>query len=73
MSDFNLADYLEDGAMDGIYSDLIDLRKQLISDNVVQIDVVKNLKAAESILNSSILKNLRTLLPAKSILKFSAI
>ena len=71
MSDFNLADYLEDGTMDGIYSDLIDLRKQLISDNVIQIDVVKNLKAAESILNNSVIKNLRTLLPAKSTLRFS--
>ena len=71
MSDFKLDDYLEDGTMDGVYSDLIDLRKQLISDNVIQIDVVKNLKSAESILSSPLLENIQSLIPAKSKLDFS--
>ena len=32
--------------MDGIYSDLVGLRKQLISDNVIAIDIEKNIKSA---------------------------
>ena len=71
MSDFKLDDYLEDGTMDGNYTDLVDLRKQLISDNNIKIDVVKNLKSAESLFNAPVLGNLQKLLPAKSSLDFS--
>ena len=71
MSDFKLDDYLEDGTMDGIYSDLVNLRKQLISDNVIKVDVVKNLKSAELIANVPLLDNLQKLLPARTKFDFS--
>ena len=51
---------MDDGGS-GSYGDLINLRKQLISDNVIQIDVAKNLKSAESILSSPLLENIQAL------------
>jgi hypothetical protein len=71
MSDFTIDDYLEDGTMDGIYSDLVGLRKQLISDNVIAIDIEKNIKSAESIANAPLLGNLQKLLPARTKFDFS--
>jgi len=71
MSDFTIDDYLEDGTMDGIYSDLVNLRKELISDNVIAIDIEKNIKSAESIANTPLLGNLQKLLPARTKFDFS--
>ena len=71
MSDFKLDDYLEDGTMDGVYSDLIDLRKKLISNNIIKVDIAQNLKSAERLFNNSIIKNLKDVIPAKSKLDIS--
>ena len=71
MSDFKLDDYLEDGTMDGVYNDLIGLRKQLITDNLIQVDVDKNLKSAESMFNNPIIDNMKSIVPAKTKLNFS--
>ena len=66
MSDFKLDDYIDDENTNGIYSDLINLRKKLISNNIIQVDVVKNLKAAENIFNNSIIDNLKSTVPART-------
>ena len=71
MSDFKLDDYVDDENTNGIYSDLIDLRKKLISNNIIKVDVVRNLKSAESIFNNSIIENLKEAIPAKSKLDIS--
>jgi len=71
MSDFKLDDYVDDENTNGIYSDLIDLRKKLISNNIIKVDVVRNLKEAERLFNNSIIKNLKDVIPAKSKLDIS--
>ena len=71
MSDFKLDDYVDDENTNGIYSDLIDLRKKLISNNIIKVDVARNLKAAERLFNNSIIDNLKEVLPAKSKLDIS--
>ena len=48
MSDFVLDDYLDDYDNNGIYDELINLRKQLIDERLISTDVVKNLSAVES-------------------------
>ena len=65
MSDFRLDDYLEDGTMDGVYSDLVDLRKKLISNNEIKIDVdngIMELLVDEKIILER-LKNYKPVLP----------
>ena len=57
MSDFTIDDY--------------NLRKELISDNVIAIDIEKNIKSAESIANTPLLGNLQKLLPARTKFDFS--
>ena len=47
MSDFKLDDYLDDYDNNGIYDDLITLRRQLIQERGISVDVVKNLSAVE--------------------------
>jgi len=71
MSDFKLDDYLEDGTMDGVYSDLVDLRKKLISNNEIQINVVENLKSVESVFNNPIVDNLTKILPGRTKFEFA--
>ena len=66
MSDFKLDNYLHDGTMDGIYNDLVNLRKQLISDNEIKVDIVSNIKSVEGIFGSQLVKNIESLIPAKS-------
>ena len=71
MSDFKLDDYIDDENVNGIYSDLVDLRKKLISNNVIEINVVQNLKSAENIFNNSIIESLKEVVPAKSKIDFA--
>ena len=52
--------------MDGIYNDLVNLRKQLISDNEIKVDIVSNIKSVEGIFGSQLVKNIESLIPAKS-------
>ena len=66
MSDFKLDDYIDDENTKGIYSDLINLREKLISKNIIKVDVVQNLKAAENIFNNSIIDNLKSTVPART-------
>ena len=66
MSDFRLDDYVDDENTLGIYSDLINLREKLISKNIIKVDVVQNLKAAENIFNNSIIDNLKSTVPART-------
>ena len=42
MADFEIDDYLDDYDNNGIYDDLLTLRKQLIEERLVSVDVVKN-------------------------------
>ena len=48
MSDFVLDDYLDDYDNNGIYDDLITLRKQLIDERLIKVDIVNNLSSVES-------------------------
>ena len=48
MSDFVLDDYLDDYDNNGIYDELITLRKQLIDERLIKVDVAQNLSAVES-------------------------
>ena len=70
MSDFRLDNYLDDRGS-GSYFDLIDLRKQIISDNFVEVDVVSNLKSTENLLSPEFIENLETLVPANTTFEFS--
>ena len=72
MSDFVLDDYLDDGSNDGVYTDLLNLRKQLITERNVAVDVVNNLSTAESRVDDpEIIGVLDSLTPAKTKLEFA--
>ena len=72
MSDFVLDDYLDDYDNNGIYDDLLTLRKQLIDERLISVDVVGNLDAVEKHTdNFGFVKNIEGLLPAKSKFEFS--
>ena len=72
MSDFVLDDYLDDYDNNGIYDELINLRKQLIDERLISTDVVKNLSAVESrVDNPEFIDSLESLLGARTKLEFS--
>ena len=70
MSDFKLDDYLDDGGS-GSYGDLINLRKQLISDNVIEVDIVSNLRAAENAITDDFMRTIQEVTPARTKADFS--
>ena len=72
MSDFVLDDYIDDYDNNGIYDDLLTLRKQLIQERLITTDVVKNLSAVESrVDNPEFIASIEESLPAKTKLEFS--
>ena len=72
MSDFKLDDYLDDYDNNGIYDDLLTLRKQLIQERDVKIDVVKNLTSVENHTDDpDFIEKVEELLPAKTKFEFS--
>jgi len=48
MSDFEIDDYLDDYDNDGVYDDLLTLRKQLIEERLISVDIAKNLSASKA-------------------------
>ena len=72
MSDFVLDDYLDDIDNDGIYDDLLTLRRQLITERGIAVDVVNNLSTAESRIDDpEFLEQLESLTPAKTQIEFA--
>ena len=72
MSDFVLDDYLDDYDNNGIYDELITLRRQLIDERLITVDVVNNLSMVEShIDNPEFIDSMEKLLPANTKLEFS--
>lgn len=73
MPDFRIDDFIGDPDEDltETYEDLLRLRKSLIGDTKVSVDVPSNLKAAETVLENSIVKNITEMTPAKTKLDFS--
>jgi len=72
IADFQLDDYLDDYDNDGIYDDLLTLRKQLIGERLVSVDIPKNLSTIEKRADGvGLLEKIETLLPAKTKLEFS--
>ena len=72
MSDFVLDDYIDDYDNNGIYDDLLTLRKQLIEERLISVDVVNNLSSVESrVDNPEFIASLEELLPARTKLEFS--
>tara|TARA_Y100000592_G_scaffold52788_1_gene83426 strand:+ start:13924 stop:18531 length:4608 start_codon:yes stop_codon:yes gene_type:complete len=72
MSDFVLDDYIDDYDNNGIYDDLLTLRKQLIEERLISTDVVKNLSSVESrVDNPEFIASLEENLAARTKLEFS--
>ena len=72
MADFEIDDYLDDYDNNGIYDDLLTLRKQLIEERLVSVDVVKNLTAVEKHTdNPKLVETLESMTPAKTKFEFS--
>ena len=73
LADFKLDDYLDDYSNNGIYDDLITLRKQLIDERLVAIDIPKNLSTIEKKVEvlSGLLEPMENLVPAKTKIEFS--
>mgnify|MGYP003116527610 CR=1 FL=1 len=71
--DFQLDDYIgqPDDELADIYTDLITLRKDLITDMDIKVDVVTNLKATENIMSNAVITNLKTMVPAKTKFEFA--
>ena len=72
MSDFEIDDYLDDYDNDGVYDDLLTLRKQLIEERLISVDIAKNLSTTEKHAdNPEFISSLEKLLPARTKLEFS--
>ena len=72
MADFKLDDYLDDYDNNGIYDDLLTLRKQLIQEREIKTDIVQNLSAIENHTDDpEFIEKIEKLLPAKTKLEFS--
>ena len=72
MSDFVLDDYLDDYDNNGIYDELITLRRQLIDERLIKVDIVNNLSLVENrVQDPSFIESIEKLIPAKTKLEFS--
>ena len=72
MADFEIDDYLDDYDNDGIYDDLLTLRKQLIQERLISVDIAENLSTIENHTdNFGFAKKIEGLLPAKTKFEFS--
>ena len=72
MPDFSLDDYLgsPDESLSETYSDLENLRKAIITDSQIGVDVTTNQRAAETIMENETVNSLNEMIPAKSKLDF---
>ena len=72
MADFEIDDYLDDYDNNGIYDNLLTLRKQLIEERLISVDVVNNLSSIENHTdNPDFIENIEKVLPAKTKFEFS--
>ena len=72
LADFQLDDYLDDYDNNGIYNDLLTLRRQLIDERLISIDIPKNLSTVENKIDGlGIIEQIETLVPAKTKIEFS--
>ena len=71
MSDFTLDDYLDDYDNNGIYDELITLRKQLIDERLIHVDIVKNLSATENYTPPEVIDVINNNTPASTQVEFS--
>ena len=72
MSDFKIDDYLDDYDNNGIYDELLTLRKQLIEERLISVDVAKNLEAIEKHSDDpKFIETLESMTPAKTKFEFS--
>ena len=73
MPDFRIDDFIGDPDEDltETYEDLLRLRKSLIGDTKVSVDVTSNLRAAETVMDNSIVQNIGDMTPAKTKMDFS--
>jgi len=72
MPDFSLDDYIgsPDESLSETYSDLENLRKAIITDSQIGVDVTTNQRAAETIMENETVNSLNEMIPAKSKLDF---
>jgi len=73
LPDFRIDDFIgdPDENLTETYQDLLKLRKSIIEDSNVSINVVENQRAVENILNNAVMENLEVLTPAKTKFEFS--
>ena len=73
LPDFRIDDFIGDPDEDltDTYEDLLKLRKSLLGDTRVSIDIVTNQKAAENIMSNAVMENLESMTPAKTKMDFS--
>ena len=72
MADFEIDDYLDDYDNNGIYDDLLTLRKQLIEERLISVDIAENLSTIENHTdNFGFVKKIEGVLPAKTKFEFS--
>ena len=66
MPDFRIDDFIGDPDEDltETYEDLLRLRKSLIGDTKISVDVTSNLRAAETVMDNSIVQNIGDMTPA---------
>ena len=73
MPDFRIDDFIGDPDEDltETYEDLLRLRKSLIGDTKVSVDITSNLKAAETVMDNSLVQNITDMTPAKTKMDFT--
>jgi len=73
LPDFRIDDFIGDPDEDltDTYEELLTLRKALIGDTRVSIDVTSNLKAAEDVMSNAVMQSVETMTPAKTKMDFS--
>ena len=73
MPDFRLDDYIgaPDEELTEIYADLESLRKDLITDMKISVNLESNLKSVENIMSNAVVQNVQSMTPAKTKFEFS--
>ena len=73
LPDFRIDDFIGDPDEDltDTYEDLLRLRKSLLGDTRVSIDIVTNQRAAENIMSTAVIENIESMTPAKTKMDFS--
>ena len=73
LPDFRIDDFIGDPDEDltETYQDLLKLRKSIIEDSNITVNIVDNQRSVENLVNNSVVENLETLTPAKTKFEFS--